>query len=89
MFHSRQVRHAVPFLLYALVVWLLLLLVAACLAPQEASWLPAALWKYFPRPTPYAARVLGTATVALLRAVRARLAGRAASVGTAKDMSPA
>lgn len=71
MRHSPQVRHAFVFLLYALVVWLLLLLFAACLAPQETSWLPAALWKYFPRPTPYAARVVGAATVALLRAIRA------------------
>lgn len=80
MFRSSRVRHALPFLLYALVVWLLLLLIAACLAPQDASWLPATLWKYFPRPTPYAARVLGAATVALLRAVRTRLAARAAAV---------
>jgi hypothetical protein len=78
MFHSRQVRHAFFFVIYALVVWALLLLVAACLAPHETSWLPATLWKYFPRPTPYAARILGAATVALLRAIRARLAGRAA-----------
>lgn len=71
MRHSPQVRHAFVFLLYALVVWVLLLLFAACLAPQETSWLPATLWKYFPRPTPYAARVVGAATVALLRAMRA------------------
>ena len=70
MWHSHPARHAFVFLTYALVVWMLLLLVAACLAPQEASWLPAALWKYFPRPTPYAARVVGAATVALLRAIR-------------------
>lgn len=89
MFCLPQVRRALPFLLYPLAVWLLLLLVAACLAPQEASWLPAALWKYFPRPTPYAARVLGTVTVALLRAVRARLAGRAAAGDTEKDLSAA
>lgn len=74
MFRSTQVRHAFAFLVYALAVWALLLLVAACLAPQDSSWLPAALWKYFPRPTPSAARVLGAATVALLRAIRARLA---------------
>jgi hypothetical protein len=73
MFHSRQVRHAFVFVIYALVVWALLLLGAACLAPQETSWMPATLWKYFPRPTPYAARVLGAATVALLRAIRAQL----------------
>jgi hypothetical protein len=79
MFHSRQVRHAFVFLLYALVVWALLLLVAACVAPQETSWLPATLWKYLPRPTPGAARVLGAATVALLRAIRARLARKAPS----------
>jgi hypothetical protein len=78
MFHSRQVRHALVFVIYALVVWALLLLVAACVAPQETSWLPATLWKYFPRPTPYAARMLGAATVALLRAVRARLSRKAA-----------
>jgi hypothetical protein len=77
MFHSRQVRHVFMFVIYALVVWALLLLVAACLAPQETSWMPATLWKYFPRPTPYAARVLGAATVALLRAIRARLCRRA------------
>ncbi|HEX8886967.1 MAG TPA: hypothetical protein VF797_20970 [Noviherbaspirillum sp.] len=79
MFHSRQVRHAFVFVTYALVVWAVLLLVAACLAPQETSWLPAALWKYFPRPTPYAARVLGAATVAVLRAIRARLTRKASS----------
>ncbi|MFS0757787.1 hypothetical protein ABC383_24290 [Noviherbaspirillum sp. 1P10PC] len=89
MFRSPRVRHALPFVLYALVVWLLLLLIAACLAPQDASWLPAALWKYFPRPTPYAARILGTATVALLRTVRAQLAGRAAPLAIAKDLSAA
>jgi hypothetical protein len=77
MFQSRHVRHALVFVIYALVVWALLLLVDACLAPQETSWLPATLWKYFPRPTPYAARVLGGATVALLRAVRGRLARKA------------
>lgn len=71
MRHSQRFRHAFVFLLYALVVWVLLLLLAACLAPQETSWLPATLWKYFPRPTPYAARVAGAATVALLRAIRA------------------
>ena len=81
MFRSPRVRHALVFFLYALAVWLLLLLVAACLAPQDASWLPATLWKYFPRPTPCAARILGAATVALLRAVRTRLAGKAAAVG--------
>ena len=85
VFHSRQVRHAFLFLAYALVVWALLLLLAACLAPQEASWLPTTLWKYFPRPTPYAARVLGAATVALLRAIRTRLAGRGS--GNAKALA--
>ena len=72
-------RHVFVFVIYALVVWALLLLVAACLAPQETSWLPATLWNYFPRPSPYAARVLGAATVALLRAIRARLARKASN----------
>lgn len=79
MLYSRQVRHAGICLIYALVVWTLLLLVAACLAPQEASWLPATLWKYFPRPTPYAARMMGAVTVALLRAIRARMGGAAST----------
>jgi len=87
MFRSPRVRHALPLFLYALAVWLLLLLIAACLAPQDASWLPAALWKYFPRPTPYAARVLGAATVALLRAGRNQLAGRAEATGQEHDAS--
>lgn len=43
---------AFVFLIYALVVRVLLLLVAACLAPQEASWMPATLRKYFPWPAP-------------------------------------
>ena len=81
MFRSPRVRHALPFFLYALLVWLLLVLLATYLAPQDTSWLPATLWKYFPRPTPYAARVLGAATVALMRAMRTRLAGRATGVG--------
>ena len=78
MFHSRQVRHALLFLVYALAVWAWLLLVAACLAPQDSSWLPPTLWKYFPRPTPAAARALGAGAVALLKAVRAQLASRTA-----------
>jgi hypothetical protein len=83
VFYSRQARHAGIFLLYALVVWTLLLVVAACLAPQEASWLPGTLWKYFPRPTPYAARMLGAVTVALFRAIRTRIGGRASTSANA------
>jgi hypothetical protein len=81
MFRLTRVRHALPFFLYALLVWLLLVLIATCLGAQDTSWLPATLWKYFPRPTPCAARVLGAATVALMRAMRARLAGSATGVG--------
>ena len=74
MFHSRQARHGFTFLFYALAVWALLLLVATILAPQEASWLPTVLWKYFPRPTPHAARILGAVTGMLLKRIRERIA---------------